>query len=48
MMQRPASYKTLTITKKLEILEETKKNCSNREIAKMFGIALDTLKDQRK
>ena len=47
-MPRPATYKTLSIAKKLEILEETKKNCSDREIAKKYGIAPVTIKDWRK
>ena len=47
-MPRPATYKTLSIAKKLEILEETKKNCSDREIAKKYGIAPVTIRDWRK
>ena len=47
-MPRPATYKTLSIAKKLEILEETKKNCSDREIAKKYGIAPVTTRNWRK
>ena len=47
-MPRLATYKTLSIAKKLEILEETKKNCSDREIAKKYGIAPVTIRDWRK
>ena len=47
-MPRPATYKTLSIAKKLEILEETKKELSDREIAKKYGIAPVTLRDWRK
>ena len=47
-MPQLATYKTLSIAKKLEILEETKKNCSDREIAKKYGIAPVTIKNWRK
>ena len=47
-MPRLASYKTLSIVKKLEILEETKNNFCDREIAKKYGISPVTLRDWRK
>ena len=47
-MPRNATYKSIPIIKKLEILEEAKQVKNDREVARKYGIAPVTIRDWRK
>ena len=47
-MPRSATYKSITIAKKLEILEEAKQAKNDWEVARKYGIAPVTIRDWRK